>query len=283
MSPAPTPESPAVIDTTPEVEGSTPVAIITLRIIAALAKAQRGLGVTEIAQALGMPKARVHRHLAALRDHGYLTQDPRTNQYRVGWQLFLLGGDCVNQFDLNSLARPVMENLRDKVGQTIVLAACDKGCVTVIDVARGLAALEITLRKGTRYPLNTVAQGKVMLAFGPQEWTDDLLATPLARATPRSIVDAERLHSEIELVRRRGWAEAPEELFTGVNALAAPVFRPGGELFGTLAIVGSVHYLPTPPDPTHLAALRAAASQLSINMGYAPNAGEPAFLQDETS
>ena len=83
--------------------------------IEALAAAPAGLGVTRLAEMLGMPKARIHRHLSMLREHGYVGQDPRTNQYRVGWQMFLLGRACTSRFDVMSLAKPVLERLRDQV------------------------------------------------------------------------------------------------------------------------------------------------------------------------
>ena len=56
-----------------------------------------------------MPKARAHRHLSALREHGYVTQDATSNHYRVGWQLYLLGRACVGRFDLMTLAKPALQ------------------------------------------------------------------------------------------------------------------------------------------------------------------------------
>lgn len=246
-----------------------PTAIVSLQVIEALANAPQGLGVTQLSQQLGMPKARAHRHLSALRDHGYLIQDARTNQYRIGWQLYLLGKACVGRFDLMSLAKPSLQRLRDAVGQTVVIASYSEQEVVVIDFLRGTSPLEITLRPGTRFAHNTSAQGKIVLAYGPPALREAVLAQPLRQDTPRSIAAPDRLRAELDLVRRRGWADAPEELFTGINALAAPLLQAGGNLFGTLAIVGSIHYLPATPDPGTIEALRGTAAELSAMMGYA--------------
>ncbi|MCL7715173.1 IclR family transcriptional regulator [Stenotrophomonas mori] len=250
------------------IEQGLPTAIVALKVVEALASAPGGLGVTRLAQLLGMPKARVHRHLSVLREHGYVAQDPDTNQYRVGWQMFLLARACNSRFDVVSLARPVLESLRDQVGQTVVISTFSDNEVVVIDLLRGTAPVEISLRPGTRFHHNSVAQGKIVLAFGAQKLRDGYLQQPLPACTPRTIVDPERLAAEIALVRRRGWADAPEELYIGINALAAPLLQADGELFGTLAIVGSIHYLPSTPDPAHVQALLDAAGQISAAMGH---------------
>jgi len=249
------------------VEQGLPTAIVSLKVIEALAAAPGGLGVTRLAEMLGMPKARIHRHLSMLREHGYVSQDPRNNLYRVGWQMFLLGRACTSRFDVMSLAKPVLEQLRDLVGQTVVIATYSEDEVVVIDFLRGTAPVEITLRPGTRFPLNAVAQGKVVLAFAPEAIRQRFLHTSLQRSTPRTITDPDRLRAEIDLVRRRGWADAPEELYVGVNALAAPLLQANGELFGTVAIIGSIHYLPGTPEPAHVEALVDAARKISGLMG----------------
>ncbi|WP_337243301.1 IclR family transcriptional regulator [Luteimonas sp. gir] len=250
-------------------DASLPTAIVSLQVIDALSNAPQGLGVTQLSQHLGMPKARAHRHLRALRDHGYLLQDPVTNQYRVGWKLYLLGKACVGRFDLTTLARPALERLRDAVGQTIVIASYAEQEVAVIDVLRGTSPLEISLRPGSRFPHHASAQGKLVLAYGPAALREQYLAQPLEPETPRTITTHARLRSELDRVRDCGWADAPEELFTGINALAAPLLQAGGALFGTLAIVGSIHYLPATPDPAHVDALRRTAAELSTMLGYA--------------
>lgn len=242
--------------------------VISLRILELMAAQGTECGVTELAELLGMPKARVHRHLTALRQQGYVTQNKRTSRYRVGWRLFLLGRKLVQQFDVVSLAKPIMEDLRNRVGQTIVITTFDPNKVVVLDVVRGRSALEILLSPGTQFPgFHTVAQGKVVLAFGPPSLRDAVLSQPLAASTPKTITDPDRLRAEIQLVHQRGWAEAPEEIFTGINALAAPIFQADGSLFGALAIVASIHYLPARAHPDTVRELMQAAAAISAVLG----------------
>lgn len=257
-----------VAQPSPELVESLPTAVISLLVMEALAEAEEPLGVSELARRLGMPKARVHRHLSGLREHGYVTQMLKSNHYTTGWRLHLLGQQLVQKFDVIAIARPMMEDLRDLIGQTVVISTFTEDEVIVLNVISGRSALEIGLRTGTRFPLNTVAQGKIALAFGPDGLMERFLLRPLAANTGHSIIDPERLLVETELTRRRGWADAPEEIFTGINAIAAPVFRNDGTLFGALAIVGSIDFLSRSPDERTIHALISTARQISGGLGF---------------
>lgn len=116
-----------------------------------------------------MTKARIHRHLTALRDNDYVAQNPRSNRYSVGWKLYLLGQQLVNHYDVVSLAKPVMQALRDKVSQTVVISTFTSTGMVVLDFQPGSTELEIVMRAGTRFSFNSVAQGKVAMAFGPND------------------------------------------------------------------------------------------------------------------
>ncbi len=245
--------------------GST--SLVSLRLLEVLTDIDGEMGVTQLAEVLGMPKARIHRHLAVLRNEGYVTQTERSSRYRVGWRLFLLGQRLVKHFDVVKLARPVMQDLRDLVGHTVVITTFTESKVVVLDLIRGRSQLEIFLNPGSEYMLHAAAQGKVVLAFGDPAMAKAILERPLEKSTSHTIVDADRLRGELELVRKKGWAEAPEELFMGVNALAAPIYHSGGKLFGSLALVGSIHYLPSEAKPETVAALVDAAARISNLFG----------------
>lgn len=252
-----------------ETSGST--SLVSLALLEVLIDSNEELGVTQLAQRLGIPKARVHRHLTALRSESYVSQSEKTSRYRIGWRLFLLGQKLVKQFDVVQLARPIMQELRDLVGHTVVLTTYNDSHVVVLDLIRGRSPLEIFLSPGTEYSLHASAQGKVVLAFGDENTTNAALAKPLNRCTSHTIIDTENLKSEIQLVQKKGWAEAPEELFIGVNALAAPVFQQDGKLFGALAIVGSIHFLPAKARSETVQNLLVAAARISEAFGNPSN------------
>ena len=225
-------------------------------------------GVTALAAALDLPKARIHRHLTNLRDSGFLSQDSATRAYEPGWRLLLLGQRIGRRAELLTLARPVMIRLRDEIGQTIVLSQLTEHGVTVTEVVPGGSPIDVVLSPGTQFGYNSVAQGKVALAFGSPEQVRIWSRVAPEQRTSSTIMEPERLDAHIASTRKQGWATAPEETFRGVNAIAAPVFTHGGDLICTLAVIASIHYLPDPPSPHVVGALTAAAEALSQELGH---------------
>jgi DNA-binding IclR family transcriptional regulator len=69
-------------------------------------------------------------------------------------------------------------------------------------------------------------------------------------------------------VQKRGWAIAPNQVLTGVNGLAAPIFNHGGGYAGAIAIAGSVQYITATPSPEQVRAVVAAARSISKRMGW---------------
>jgi DNA-binding IclR family transcriptional regulator len=221
-------------------------------ILEILAASEEPLGVTEIAQALGITKTRGYRHLRTLLGSGYVTQDARTEKYQAGVKLFLLGQRVAARHSFLSAARKVMRPLRDAVGHTVTLSHLEDGAVVVLDMVRGSSPFEIGTKPGSRFPLDRSAQGKIALAFGSGEETKQ----------------GARLRNEVRRSRERGWAVAPEEILRGVNALAAPIFFADGSLAGTIALVDSVELLPAEPSRKQIGAILEAARRASVELGY---------------
>lgn len=247
---------------------ATPAAIIALRILEALAYAPGDVGVTALAQQLGIAKPRVYRHLSALKDHGYVSQNPATSLYSVSWRFFQLGQQVAHRFSLARVALPIMRDLCKAVGHTVAVSTFSGTDILILDFVRGgVSGLEIGLSRGTRFPLNALAQGKIALAFGPPALAEKIFSAPLAAPTSRTITDPDRLRIEVELAARRGWADGPEELFRGINGVAVPIFSADHTLAGCLTAVDSVDFLPSPPDKALLDALMAARDQISAQLG----------------
>ncbi|WP_112299900.1 IclR family transcriptional regulator [Rhodococcus wratislaviensis] len=242
--------------------------LLSLLILEKVLDRQGPWGVTALADALGLPKARIHRHLGSLKNSGFLSQDAVSRSYEPGWRLLLLGQRIESRTGVVALARPVMARLRDEVGQSVVLSQLTEQGVTVTEVLPGGSPIDVVLSAGTQLGYNSSAQGKVALAFGIEEQVRAWSALPPEQRTAHTITDPQRLHAELDKVHDQGWASGPQETFLGVNTLAAPVFSHGGALACTLGVVASIHYLPDPPDPALVSTLTTAAASLSWELGY---------------
>ncbi len=239
----------------------------TLAVLNALANAGRDCGVQELARTLGMPKPRIFRHLSALKNLGFIAQDSARERYRIGYASYLFGKDLMNAFSAPRIVAPFMEALCREIDETVVMGTFDDHAVTVLDFVARPSAIEIGLRPGSRFAFNAAAQGKVVLAFGPPHIAERFYSSPLPRVTPRTTTKPAVLKNEVQRCRDNGWAEAPDELFLGINALAAPLFYPDRTLMGTLAIVGFTEALRGSKRKKALRKLISTAAEISVSLG----------------
>ncbi len=240
---------------------------VAFRIIESMAASSEPHRVTELSQSLGLPKARVFRYLRTLMSMGYVQQDAETERYRLTLKLFHLGQAIADGTKLLTEARPVMLRLRDQTSHTVTLSQIETEGMRVLDIVRYESPVEIITRPGTLLDFHCSAQGKVALAFGPDELWQTVRQRRLKSWTSQTSIDPDRLAREIEQVRQRGWATAPEEVLPGVNALSAPVYGMNAGLEATITIAGPIQAIPPQPAPRQIDAVRTAARTLSLNLG----------------
>src|SRR4030081_4083684 len=92
-----------------------------LAVLSAFCGADRSLGVTELAQRLGMNKNMVHRALTTLAADGYVVRDPGGARYQLGHRVLVLRGDA-DEFVIRALCRPALEELHGLTGESVFLS-----------------------------------------------------------------------------------------------------------------------------------------------------------------
>ena len=242
--------------------------VLALRILEYLAEQGKAVGVTALAQALGTTKSRIHRHLRTLVQQGYIQQSADTDRYRVGTRLLTLGVSVAENFDLTKAAQGILRELRDALGLSCVVSQVDAAGVRVIATIPGKSAIEIGVKPGSLLRFHSSAQGKIALAFGSDQLRAAALGSDLEMMTPQTIVNPEALQKEIQKVRARGWAIAPNEAVTGLNTLAVPIFDASGELVGTVGVVDSIQFVAEQPSDEQIRRIVAAGQAISHALGY---------------
>jgi len=251
------------------VNQSTQVAFLIIEEMAAVGEP---VELSALARRLGMPKPRVHRFLRTLLSVGYVLQDPVSERYRLSLKLFHLGQAVADQTVLLTEARPLMVQLRDATNQTTTLSIIEAVGMRVLDIVRADSPVQIVTRPGALLDFHSSAQGKLALAFGPADAWNVVHAGPLKQWTPLTNTKLSDLVAQVDGVRAQGWAEAPEETLSGVNALSAPVFDATKTLAATITIAGPMAAIPSPPKPEQVKAVRRAAMTISNNLGYTESA-----------
>jgi IclR family transcriptional regulator, acetate operon repressor len=244
---------------------------MALQVIEFLANQSQAVSLAQIAATFSASKATVYRHLITLERHGLVRQDPETSRYEPGVKLLVLGEAVRNRFDVATAARQEVSLLGERTGQAVTICRMIDGRLVVLDLIHGRTVIEFGTRPGTELAVHATAHGKVWLAHGGQALFDKVTAEPLKEWTQSTLVDPEALRRETDLVRERGWAVAPDELITAVNALAAPIFDHGGKIVGSVAIVGATQFIPVPPKPEQIEEVVATARRISERIGWRSN------------
>jgi IclR family KDG regulon transcriptional repressor len=242
--------------------------VTTLSIIEAMAEYNEPIGVSELANIVGVNKPRTYRHLRTLLESDYVSQDPNTDKYFLSLKLFHIGQSIAVGTSFVKEARQIMPSLRQQTAQTVTIGQVEESGVRILDILKHRSDIEITTPPGTLFDFHSSAQGKIAMAFGPQTLLDKIARRKLEQHTKHTCIEAESLRFAVAKVAGDGWAVAPEEALMGINALAAPVFDAAGELAGTITIVGSIQHLPATPSQDVIAAVQDAAARVSARLGY---------------
>jgi DNA-binding IclR family transcriptional regulator len=246
-----------------------------LGILEYVARCQTSVGVSELARAFDTTKSRIHRHLQTLVAAGYLIRSHDTERYSVSARLMALGQAVSESFGIATAAREPARALRDTLGHAVAVSQPEPDGNRILLLMPSRSNIDISVKPGSLLPFSSSAQGKVSLAFGDPSLIDEVCAQKLEQTTPASITDPARLRAEVEQVRRRRWAVAPNEAMIGLNALAAPIFDALGTYVGSVAITDSVQFLTEEPTREQIDQVLEAAEKISENLGYRETSGRP--------
>ena len=226
------------------------------------------LGVTELADRLGLHKSTVHRFMVNLDAAGLVERTARTGRYRLGLHVFELGALVMQQMNLWDEALPFLEGLVHDTGETGHLAVLDGGEAIYIERVEARRALRVPSAIGRGYPAHATNLGKVLLADLSRERVEAIIAERgLAAYTPQTITDPAELEADLELIRRRGYAVDNEEYDDGLRCIGAPVRDHSGHVVAALGIGGPVTRI-TPERVEELGGLvMTAARGLSRRLG----------------
>jgi IclR family transcriptional regulator, pca regulon regulatory protein len=170
------------------------------------------------------------------------------------------------------VARPLMEELTDRLGVGTSLAALDRTEVVYVDRVQRGRITSINLAVGTRLPAHATSMGHVLLAFAaPSDVAAVFDSCPLPALTESTVTDPAALRDRLSQVRARGWDVVDQELEIGRRSAAAPVFDSGGRAIAALALSCgtlecSVQRLTDEFLPPLLATARAISSALGADV-----------------
>jgi DNA-binding IclR family transcriptional regulator len=240
-----------------------------IQIIELLARENREVSLTEIAQRLEWPKTTVYGLISTLRDYHYVDQSPATGKYGLGLRIFELGRLAVRVFDVRAVAMPLMQQFHWKFDETVQLATESQGEVLYMEKIDSTRPLHIVSEAGLRLPMHCSGLGKVLLAYKEPADVKHILAVKgMAKMTRRTITEPLRLEQELLNVRRQGYAVDDREIMDSMRCVAAPIFSREGEVHYAVSVSGLADALTGDYLQRLIFNLLALSAEISRGLGY---------------
>jgi DNA-binding IclR family transcriptional regulator len=222
----------------------------------------------DLARGLRVHRSTALRLLGTLERHGLVEREQQTARYRLGRRLPQLASVVTGELDMRTIARPVCDQLARAVGETATFELLIGDDIVPIEQTTASTSVMTVNWLGRRYPVHCTASGKVIMAFLPDAERKRLLGRPLPRITQHTITDPRELESQLQAAREAGVARTYEELELGVDAIAAAVFGPEGEVVAALDLSGPSHRIRGESRMDLEALTREGAADLSRRLGF---------------
>lgn len=201
----------------------------SMAIVESVAVADRPCTLGDLVAATGCSRATAHRLAAALEAHGLLGRDG-AGRYVLGLRLVGLGRAASDDWPLAGLARPGLEALRDRTGESVQLYVRDAGDRVCLVSLESRHELRTIVPEGVRLPLGIGSAGRLLAGEG---------------------------------AGGGGWVASVEERAPGVASVSAPI-EVEGTVVAAVGISGPIERLGRSPGAEHGEAVAGAARSLAL-------------------
>ncbi|MBD8120617.1 IclR family transcriptional regulator [Pseudomonas lutea] len=220
--------------------------------------------VTQLAQQVGLSQPTTHRLLRSLMEEGMVEQDVRSKRYRLSLEFFALAARAGQSGNLRDVVRPSLLRLSASLGDSLFLLARSGFDAVCLDRSEGPYPIRtFTGDIGGRVALG-VGQGSLaILAFLPEEERETVIRYNLPRLRDFHLYDEVMLRSEIDTVRRSGYAARNTGVLEGMAGLAVPILDRDGRAVAALSVATISDRLNGDRMPTVVEMLKREAATIS--------------------
>jgi DNA-binding IclR family transcriptional regulator len=201
--------------------------------------ADKEWGTRELADALRLPPASVHRSLANLVSHGLVWRNPVSRQFQIGTELYRLTYKLNSRSGVRHASLSVMHDLVARCDENALLALYDASRMEIMFIAAvdSNHPLRYVQTLNEWIPVYAGASGLAIMAFLTKEECRAIInRTGLKPLTQNTITDPAKLVAELGRVQSRGYAFSRGHRNLGTVAFAAPIWAADGRVLGSLIL-----------------------------------------------
>ncbi len=211
---------------------------IGLSVLDVLIEYHEPMMLKDIAQAMQMHPAKVHRYLVSLirKDYARKLSDGR---YGLGARVNALGHTNLSQNNVMQLLTNVATEIKDTVNCGVQIAKWFSEGPIVIQSVEPDSPISIITRIGSRMPLTSSATGRLFASYQPNdivkplviaEWqnhADSSTLVPTVKTSKAELVDKWQDFTQLQAnIREQGYAMVAGDMLMGINAISIPIILP---------------------------------------------------------
>lgn len=181
------------------------------------------VGVSEVAEAVGIAPSSAHRLLKTLCSCNFAVQAPH-RRYSRGPAFFWLGdGSIQTNKTLRKLLGPWLEEITKDLGETshlVVLEGCSIRFLKSVEANRDF---KVNSRAGRLFPAHRTSSGKVLLSNLANEEVLDLYSSYNSSSAKEVLGNFDQFLNELDKTRHQGFGLNLEESEAGLVSISACV------------------------------------------------------------
>ncbi len=234
------------------------------RLLDAIAVHEEPVSLKILSAETGLHPSTAFRILSSLAELGYVERTSR-GSYQLGVKLLQLGNRVSSGVDIRKVALPLMEQLRDRLGETVNLTVREGDEVVYIERALARRMMRVEQVIGSRAPLHVTAVGKLILgAQGEAACRGYAKRSKLPAYTVNTHTKAAALLQECIASAKAGYALDNEEAELGVGCIGTLVHDASGHAVAGLSVSAPIERR----RDEWIALVMETGMQISKQLGY---------------
>lgn len=242
-----------------------------IAILQAFTPDQPALTVVQLQKLVGISRPTLYRLLQTLAARGLVRSEGEPQRFMLAHGVMQLCHVWMKGLDVTSIARPILDSLRDRTGETAALFSFSHDRRICLAEAPSRHELAIIRGVGEVTEITRGATGQAILAF----MAEDRRRAILNAFFKKSKEDLRAFEGGLERIRAVGYASSSGQLIPGASAIAAPYFDYRGEVAGAVGVYGPETRLPSQLIQPLGELVTRAAQEMSTRLGKPKHADRP--------
>lgn len=192
------------------------------KVLETLVETEQGLTLSMISKKMNIPTNGVYRIIDTLMDLGYLIKTDK--HYKVAPKLLGLAYKSINLKDQLSTIIPYCQEAVFKINETVLLGQLSGSQGIVVYQTVGTHPVKVSVSEGTIFNLHSSSPGKAILsALSFLERKRICKNINFCQSSPNTILDSNKLLSNIADQSAKGYFIDDEEDLLGVRCVGVPI------------------------------------------------------------